>query len=120
MILGILLTWMASLFVILIGLALLCFGFFFSHAAVMNWVSMKADEAKGSASSLYLFIYYLGGSVCTYLLGYVWEWRVWSAIIITNLILCVIGPMIAVNMKRLDQNTSSASYSVRNPNLQNR
>jgi hypothetical protein len=56
MFIGVLFTLFTPLLLILIGLIILCFGFFFVHEAPTNWVSILAKEAKGSASSLFIFL----------------------------------------------------------------
>ncbi|RFU65053.1 MFS transporter [Peribacillus glennii] len=96
---GILLTLCKPLFLILIGLVIICFGFFFVHAATTNWVSVHAKEAKGSASSLYLFFYYAGGSIGSFLLGFVWEHFGWYTINGICVFLLLVGLKINYNMQ---------------------
>jgi YNFM family putative membrane transporter len=91
MLAGILLMLAIPLYLILIGLIIVCFGFFFTHAAAMNWVSSHTEEAKASASSLYLFFYYIGGSIGSTLLGYTWELWGWKAVVGVNILLLFIG-----------------------------
>ncbi|MGG3468542.1 MFS transporter [Neobacillus pocheonensis] len=98
MLIGVLLTLFTSLPLILIGLILLCFGFFFVHAAATNWVSILATEAKGSSSSLYLFFYYAGGSLGSFLLGFVWEYFGWYTTVGVTTLLLVVGMKITLGM----------------------
>src|SRR5699024_3704861 len=60
---GLLLTLSGSLWLILIGLVLLTFGFFGSHSIVSSWVGRRGGPLKAQASSMYLFAYYMGSSV---------------------------------------------------------
>jgi MFS transporter, YNFM family, putative membrane transport protein len=57
-----------------------------------------AKEAKGSASSLYLFFYYAGGSMGSYFLGFVWEYFGWYAIVIVTSLLLLVGLKITFGM----------------------
>jgi YNFM family putative membrane transporter len=45
------------------GIILVTFGFFGGHSIVSSWVGRRAGGAKAQASSMYLFVYYLGGSL---------------------------------------------------------
>lgn len=60
MVAGILATLSTSLVTVVIGLCILCFGFFTSHSLAAAAVSQTATHQKGSASSLYLVSYYIG------------------------------------------------------------
>ncbi|MGH8261752.1 MAG: MFS transporter, partial [Steroidobacteraceae bacterium] len=60
---GTALTVLASLWAILLGVAVLTFGFFGGHSVVSSWVGRRAGPAKAYASSLYLFCYYAGSSI---------------------------------------------------------
>ncbi|MEH7482312.1 hypothetical protein V7157_14765 [Neobacillus drentensis] len=68
------------------------------HAAPTNWVSILAKEAKGSASSLYLFFYYAGVSLGSFLLGFVWEYFGWYAIVAVTIMLLFVGIKITLGM----------------------
>ncbi|GAB7058205.1 MULTISPECIES: MFS transporter [unclassified Paenibacillus] len=78
---GLLLTLVGWLPVILIGLVLQCFGFFFSHSASASWVNSRAAFAKASAASLYLFFYYLGGGLGSFYLGWFWHLNRWPGVV---------------------------------------
>lgn len=79
--LGLLLTLVSWLPIILMGLVLQCFGFFFSHSASASWVNSRAAFAKASAASLYLFFYYLGGSLGSFYLGWFWHLYRWPGVV---------------------------------------
>jgi MFS transporter, YNFM family, putative membrane transport protein len=99
MLIGILMTLSTSLLLILVGIIILCFGFFFVHAAATNWVSILAKDAKGSASSLYLFFYYVGGSLGSYLLGFVWQFFGWYAIVFVTVLLVLVAIKIMLSFR---------------------
>ncbi|WP_242011410.1 MFS transporter [Acetobacter fallax] len=77
---GILLTMMASVPCIVIGISLLTMGFFTSHAIASGWVGRLAKTDRGHATSLYLLCYYMGSSVAGSAGGWFWSaWR-WPGI----------------------------------------
>lgn len=57
---GLLLTLFTSLWLIFAGMLLFSAGFFAAHSVASSWIGPRARRAKGQASSLYLFSYYLG------------------------------------------------------------
>lgn len=73
---GLILTLHSSLLIIIVGLILICFGFFFSHSLTASWVNSHATVARAGASSLYFVAYYLGGSLGSIYLG--WFWNAWN------------------------------------------
>ena len=87
---GLTLTLHPSLLVILSGLVLICFGFFFSHSLSASWVNSHATTSRAGASSLYLVAYYLGGSLGSIYLGWFWNaWR-WTGVVSACLVVLVI------------------------------
>ena len=64
MLAGIVLTLASPLACVVLGIALVTFGFFGGHSIASSWVGRRAGGAKVQAASLYLFCYYLGSSVC--------------------------------------------------------
>lgn len=75
---GVLCTLNSSLFVVLLGLCVICFGFFTSHSLTAASVNRTATHLKGSASSLYLVAYYIGVASGSTLVGPIynnWEWK---------------------------------------------
>ena len=63
MLAGIALTLASSVWLVVLGVAVVTFGFFGGHSIVSSWTGRRAGVAKAQASSLYLFSYYLGSSV---------------------------------------------------------
>lgn len=63
MLAGTALTETRSIWLVLLGIALVTFGFFGAHSIASGWVGARARHARAQASSLYLFFYYLGASV---------------------------------------------------------
>lgn len=100
---GLMFTLFSSLYAILIGLILQCFGFFFAHSASAGWVNSQAEFAKASASSLYLFSYYLGGSLGSFYLGFFWNmWR-WPGVVVGSLIVLAVTAFYSYRLFRLER-----------------
>ncbi|MCL6634915.1 MAG: MFS transporter [Peptococcaceae bacterium] len=79
--LGILLTLVQSLPAIITGLVLLCTGLFSTQPAASAMVGDNAAVGKGSATALYLFFYYIGGSIGAVLPGFLWTAQGWPGVI---------------------------------------
>lgn len=90
LIFGVACTITSSLTVVLIGMCILCFGFFTAHALTASSVGKTAQHLKGSASSLYLVSYYIGVASGSSLIGPVYESWGWNGIIMT----ATISPLI--------------------------
>ena len=74
---GLLLTLFSSLWLIFIGMLLFSAGFFAAHSVASSWI---ARRARGQASSLYLFSYYLGSSMAGTLGGVFWHHYGWNGV----------------------------------------
>jgi len=77
---GIVFTSFKDLIFVIVGLFLICAGLFIAQPATSALVSKKAKNAKGSATSLYLFSYYIGGSFGAYLPGFFYNMFGWTGI----------------------------------------
>lgn len=87
--LGLLLTLSSALMMIFIGMTLFSGGFFAAHSVASSWIGARARRAKGQASSLYLFCYYLGSSVAGTLGGIFWHQYGWTGIVgFIGMLLC--------------------------------
>jgi predicted MFS family arabinose efflux permease len=76
---GLLLTVPHALAAILIGVGVFTGGFFAAHTVASGWVGAVARRDRAEASALYLFSYYLGGSVAGALGGLVYGVGGWPA-----------------------------------------
>lgn len=76
---GLLMTLPDALPVIVVGTGVFTGGFFAAHAVASGWVGAVARRDRAEASSLYLFSYYLGGSVAGALGGLVYSVGGWAA-----------------------------------------
>ncbi len=61
--LGALVTLSGSLWVIIVGVALVTVGFFAGHSIASSWIGLRVQHAHAQASALYLFFYYAGSSL---------------------------------------------------------
>lgn len=58
---GAILTLQHNLFIIILGIMMVAFGFFAAHAVASGWIGLLApNKYKAQASSFYLLFYYLG------------------------------------------------------------
>ncbi|MBJ3816176.1 MFS transporter [Shimwellia pseudoproteus] len=80
MLAGLLLTFFGSLWFIFAGMLLFSAGFFAAHSVASSWIGPRARRAKGQASSLYLFSYYVGSSVAGTLGGVFWHRYGWTGV----------------------------------------
>lgn len=86
MLIGISITLNINLFIKIIGIALLTFGFFASHSIASSWIGKVATHDKAQASSLYLLFYYVGSSIGGTMGGVFWSSYGWSGVV--GMILC--------------------------------
>jgi YNFM family putative membrane transporter len=95
MLLGLLITAFNSLWLILPGMMLFTAGFFAAHAVASGWIGPRARRARGQASSLYLFSYYVGSSVAGTLGGVFWHNFGWMGITLFISVLLILALLVA-------------------------
>lgn len=93
---GVLLTLCNTLVLSIAGLFLLAMGLFITQPAANALVGDKAKGNLGSASSLYLFSYYIGGSAGSALPGPFWNMWGWKGVVVLFLTALVFA-MISLN-----------------------
>lgn len=81
---GTLVTLSPSLVLILVGLTINAFGFFFAHSMASSWVGRHAKVSRGSASALYLVFYYSGASLGGFYLEPFWRVAGWQGVAIAS------------------------------------
>ncbi|MGF6098968.1 MFS transporter [Pseudomonas sp. 18175] len=77
---GMVLTLFTPLWLVVPGMLIFTFGFFGAHSVASSWIGRRAVKAKGQASSLYLFSYYVGSSVAGTAGGFFWHFAGWNGI----------------------------------------
>lgn len=105
MLAGILITTLAPLAAIFIGMMLFTAGFFAAHSVASSWIGRRARRAKGQASSLYLFCYYVGSSVAGTLGGVFWHSFGWSGVVTFISAMLLLALLVARYLKKLPEAT---------------
>ncbi len=77
---GVIATLPDNIFAVLIGLAMLTWGFFGAHSIASSWVGLRATTGRAQATALYLFFYYLGSSVAGSAGGWFFERYAWPGV----------------------------------------
>ena len=103
---GVCLTLDASLWVKLLGLPILVFGFFGSHSLASAWVGRRALRNKAQASSLYLFFYYAGSSVAGTMGGYFWSMYGWGGVVGLVAAFLLFAHVLAICLAKVGQSVS--------------
>lgn len=103
MLAGVLITLLSSVWMILVGMMIFTAGFFAAHSVASGWIGPRAKRAKGQASSLYLFSYYLGSSLAGTAGGVFWHQFGWPGItgFITAILLIALLVAIRLRNKKL-------------------
>jgi len=60
---GVAVTLPDNIFAVIVGVALITWGFFGVHSIASSWVGLRAPTGRAQATALYLFFYYLGSTV---------------------------------------------------------
>ncbi|MFG6149990.1 MFS transporter [Halobacillus sp. B23F22_1] len=95
-------VWMTTLPmppVILIGLAVICMGFFVAHSMAAALVSKTASHHRSGASGFYLISYYIGVAIGSTAIGALWEQFMWWGITATSLVLILVFACIPMYKK---------------------
>ncbi|QWT22569.1 MFS transporter [Bacillus sp. NP157] len=108
MLVGVALTSSSAIWAIVLGIAMLTFGFFGGHSIASGWVGMRAKTAKAHASSMYLFSYYMGSSIAGSLGGVAWVHAGWPGVAIYVAILVLAGLVIALKLRAIKPSASTA------------
>jgi YNFM family putative membrane transporter len=89
---GALLTLLSHMIFVVTGIVMVTIGFFGAHTIASSWVGAIVKTARAQASSLYLFFYYLGGSIMGTLGGLFWSAHQWPGVValISALLSCAI------------------------------
>ncbi|WP_113627497.1 MFS transporter [Pectobacterium peruviense] len=99
MLTGLGLTALSPLFVVFGGMMLFTAGFFAAHSVASSWIGQRARRAKGQASSMYLFSYYLGSSLAGTLGGFFWHSFGWMGITLFLAALLLLALVVSLILK---------------------
>ncbi|MBQ4780395.1 MFS transporter [Pectobacterium versatile] len=100
MLAGLGMTALSSLFAIFGGMMLFTAGFFAAHSVASSWIGQRARRAKGQASSMYLFSYYLGSSLAGTLGGFFWHSFGWMGITMFLSALLLLALVVSLILKQ--------------------
>jgi len=92
---GLGLTMLGALWLVIVGIAVITFGFFGGHSIVSSWVGRRAGASKAQAAAVYLFAYYAGASLAGALGGLFYADRGWNGVAAFVAALLVIGLLFA-------------------------
>ncbi|MFV3308622.1 MFS transporter [Pseudomonas sp. NY15181] len=98
---GLLITLLQPLALVLMGMLVFTFGFFGAHSVASSWIGRRALKAKGQASSLYLFSYYVGSSVAGTAGGVFWHHYGWNGVGLFIASLLAVALLVALHLARL-------------------
>lgn len=109
MVAGLMLMMVMRLEAIVLGLGILTFAFFSTHTLASRIVSMQAQEARSSATSLYWLFYYAGSSLLgsatgSLLAGFGWDTFVLGLVLLLGLsfvVACVVSPVHRFSLKAM-------------------
>ena len=91
---GVAVTVPENLPAVLVGVALITWGFFGAHSIASSWVGLRAPAGRAQATALYLFFYYLGSSVVGWAGGWFFARWGWSGV--SGLLGVVVGGALLV------------------------
>ncbi len=100
MLAGLGLTAFGALWLIFIGMMLFTAGFFAAHAVASGWIGVRARRARGQASSMYLFCYYLGSSLAGTLGGLFWSRYGWLGVSSFIGLLLLVALYVSLHLRR--------------------
>ncbi|PPA71033.1 MFS transporter [Jeotgalibacillus proteolyticus] len=92
----------------ILALLIFSFGFFASQTVATSWVGYRALENKSQASSLYLFLYYIGSSIGGTLGGIFWSMYGWLGVIGMVSGFLLLGLTFVWGLSRLETRTEKA------------
>lgn len=81
LIVGVVLTVFQNISAVMIGLCIICAGFFIAHSMASASVAQTADHHKSGASSFYLISYYAGVAAGSSGVGVAWDRFGWSGVV---------------------------------------
>lgn len=104
---GLALTMAHPLAIVILGVAVVTFGFFAGHSIVASWVGQRVTRHQAQASSLYLFAYYLGSALAGTSGGFFWTSSGWIGVVLFSGTLSTLGLILALYLFRLEPHRSS-------------
>lgn len=85
---------------IVLGIALITIGFFIAHSSASAWVAIDQSRGRAQAASLYLFSFYAGSGVLSWVGGHLWSALGWHGVTLFLVALLGLGSASAVVARR--------------------
>lgn len=98
--LGIVLFALPNIPMIFATMWVFCAGMFLVHSVLSGYLNHQATEYKGVVNGLYISFYYAGGTLGSFLPGYIYRDLGWGSYIICLFVLVSIALAIGVNLRR--------------------
>jgi YNFM family putative membrane transporter len=98
---GVACTMASPLWMIVLGVAIMTFGFFGSHSVATSWVSVRGMTNRTQSAAWYVFGFYVGSSVAGWIGGYAWSAYGWNGVGVMVLLLVSAAFLIALRLARL-------------------
>ncbi|WP_409483925.1 MFS transporter [Arsenicicoccus dermatophilus] len=101
---GLAITLATPLWLVVAGLSVVSVGFFAAHGVASGWVAERAvrvGRGTAQATSLYLFAYYLGSSVCGTVAGAAWSAGGWPLVVAWTGGLVLVAVVLALWLRRV-------------------
>jgi len=76
-----------AVWAVVVGLVLVCAGFFTVHAGAVGAINGKLSSGQGRANALYVLFYYVGGWIGITIAGVAYSRQGWLAVVIMSLLL---------------------------------
>lgn len=111
MLVGGIITLMASLTMKIIGLAIFTFGFFGSHSTATSWVGKCCLGDKAQAASLYLLFYYFGASVIGTVGGLFLSSYGWLGVILLAGLISAVALLLSVRLLTTETHRAMAEVA---------
>lgn len=108
-----LLTLLPNTGLLVMALLLLCFGNFAAQGTATAFVATQAEHNRGGATSLYLFAYYLGGSLGAFLPGLTYLRAGWGGVVLLTSSVLLLGVAATFGLGRAGSARSSYEHPTR-------
>lgn len=103
MLMGVIITAFSPIVLVFIGMLLFTAGFFAAHSVASSWIGRRARRAKGQASSLYLFSFYVGSSIAGTLGGVFWHSFGWLGVVAFISLMLFLSILVAYYLNKLPE-----------------
>lgn len=104
LLIGVCTTLSTNLSLKIIGLAIFTFGFFGAHSISSSWTNQLASHLRSQAASIYLFAYYIGGSIGGTASGTVYKSFGWSGLVVIIVLLAIVSLIAALRLGVMAKN----------------